>query len=308
MLKYYKFFSCCVFILYSFQVRAETCSNVEVDQSNMPKNNYQEDLEWCFAFSSANLFSFYLKKPVSSYHLALLHHLHPDISPLVKKTDISMAIGSVQKTLFLAANAQSTGLCLEENTLTELGHWQKSSQFYQKLVNSDLTLKHLYCDNKISDQSLVASSQLLKILDKLSKGHRAKAFLEVTCKKGAVPERLKEANFTYMDIRNYSADQLVTKINQKLNSKEPVSVSYQIENLLGSEPVKNILRLHASTVVGRQFNPMTKKCEFLVKDSFNKKNCSNDNSKIRCVGDGAYYFISEEQLKKSLYVVESLDF
>ena len=102
-----------LFILYSAAVNAQDfCATAEVSTVDMPKNNDQKNLAWCFAWSTADLISYYEKKAFSSYDIAVkYHHHYPGAEENKKFTEMG---GGLDSALVMLQNLPS--LCLEKDT------------------------------------------------------------------------------------------------------------------------------------------------------------------------------------------------
>jgi hypothetical protein len=291
--------------IFSLIANAKDCEFAQVDTKNMPDNQTQNDLEWCFAFSAANTLSFYEKEKLSPYHIALLHHLNPVIAKQISNKNLGEVFGSPGKAMLIAAILSPSGICQESEAKQEENFWRKRSDFFNKLAQETSSIQALRCDPNAPPVLKELSENILQALEKLSGGKKAAAFLDVTCEKHKMSNQYSSKSFKYADLKNNSSDFLLSEVNRILDKSEPLSIGYSIGVILPDHKYQNKDYIHASTVVGRKWNENLKLCEYLIRDSYNKKDCSAANSKIRCVGHD--FWVDESTLKANLMSVESVD-
>jgi|GEM_PF-3968222 len=289
-----------ILFLSQFTFAQSNCDTKSVDMTSMPKNQSQDDLEWCFAFSASNILSFYEKTPLSAYDIALRHHLHPAIA---KKGKLGEIFGSPSKAMTIAGLYSPQGICREESSSSENSDWARRSRFVQRITDTQKSLSEISCNYKNESEKL--SDAVLSILDKLNGGNRAAAFLDVTCQKHKMKGSYDKSNFHYYSKSDFGVEKLKMKMHEMLSKEEPSSISYSIGHLLPDKKFQKREYIHASTLVARRWNPVRKTCELKLRDSYNKKDCTSRNTKIRC--EGSDFWIDEEVLLQGIGAVETIE-
>lgn len=258
-----------LFILLSSSVYAvENCSSVSIDTKFMPKNNNQANLDWCFAWTSIDLLSFYEQEQLSAYDFAIqyLYKLskYSDSDEIKNFTDVG---GDVSQALVLALKGKK-GLCLEKDTDYANGDWEKVSTMLVELGNPDKKMSKVICEQSYqsSEPFKDITSAVVKILDQLSSNRKLSALMDVSCL-----QRYKFKNkYGVGSVKgeNASPEYMMKKLDALLTSKNPVSIDYD-SNLISNGPdYKKQVVDHSSTIIGRRLNPETKQCEYQLKNSW----------------------------------------
>ena len=239
----------------------------------------------------------------SAYDIALRNHLHPAISKNRKKTKLGETFGSPSKAMMIAALHSPQGICKEVSSSSEKVDWASRSRFVQRISDTQRSLSEISCDHKNEAKKLPHA--VLNILDKLNGGNRAAAFLDVTCQKHKMIRTYEKNNFHHYSKSDFGIEKLKLKMHEMLNKEEPSNISYSIGHLLTDEKFQKGEFIHASTLVAKRWNQTRKTCEFKLRDSYNKKDCSKRNTKIRC--EGSDFWIDESVLIQGISAVETIE-
>jgi hypothetical protein len=303
-------FSCLIFLsLLSFNVLGLEFScgeEISIDTKNMPQNNQQKDLSWCFAWTTTDLLSFYEKLPLSSYDLALQYHNHDDIrSDDSNKNTYDFTLKGGNEFLALVVALQSKkGLCTEAQTNFKNNNWDELSDFIKLLSSPKRNLLDTICSEKIRQQEPFnqLSDEVILILNKLSKDKKVAALLDVSCgqrhqfkNKYAIGKRLAE---------NYPPEKIIEKLDQLLESGEPASVAYDADFIFMGKNHKRINSNHSSTIIGRRTNKKTGECEYLIKNSWGDK-CPK-KAKMECVPQKGNYWVPRNVFINNVYDINWL--
>lgn len=242
---------------------ADSCSTVEIDTTHMPKNNNQNEHNWCVFWSSADLFSYYEKEPLSSYDMALQYFNNE----IVRDEEINdyTDIGANMSAALIIAQ-QGKGLCVEAQTNFTNGDWAELSVFFKKISSTDKKLAQIICQSNLQNSLPLKGvpSNILKILDKLSGDKRSAALLDVTCGKRY---QLGKYGVGSRTIENFPPEKIMEKLDTLLNQNNPASVSYDWDFIKNPKDYTKKESNHSSTIIGRRFNPVTLECEYKIKDS-----------------------------------------
>lgn len=276
----------------------QQCREISIDTTNMPDNRHQGDLNWCFAFTAADLFSFHEKKKLSAYDIALQYHNND----IIRQTALEKNINDFSQVggwpvYALIASVKGKGACLEEETNYMGEDWEKLSNFFKSLVNPEKELVSILCENKLTQvQPFVSiSPDIMNILNKLSGDKKAAALLDVTCKR-----HLPVNNYGLYSLNTEKSDktQIMKTLDALLRKGLPASVGYSSEVLNNGVNFVGKSATHASTIIGRKFNESTGQCEYLIRNSWGSEDVCQRTSSIRC--DKGNYWIPRTALKNNI--------
>lgn len=286
-----------LFILLSSSAYAlDNCSPVSIDTKFMPKNNNQGDLNWCFAWASTDLISYYEQEQLSAYDFAsqYLYKLskYSDSNEVKNLTSVG---GDVSQALILVLKSKR-GLCLEKDTDYADGDWEKVSKMLIELGDPDTKIKTVICEKgyQKSEPFNDMSKTVVKILDQLSSNRKLSALMDVSC-----IQRYKFKNkygVGSVKIENASPAYIMKKLDALLDSNTPATANYDSNMIVNGPDYKKVTIDHASTVIGRRFNPETKQCEYLLKNSWGD-GCPRKET-FKC-SDGNYW-IPADTLKNNI--------
>lgn len=268
----------------SFNLDQKDCTEYKVDTSNFPLNDNQGNLEWCFAYSSAHLLSHEEQVKLSAYDLAVTFHNSKNLPDTVNFT---VTPGSPIETLNLAIK-KTNGVCLEEEVNYTQGDWATLSSMVKNLHDANKKLISIFCENKFNEQETLTNfeADVLRVLDQLSPTKRADAFLNIQCKKRHTFSKNYTAHRMYAP--DTKPEKIIEKVDELLSKGKPLTIVYSAELLSSGINFKGKPN-HASTIIGREFNPLNGQCEYLIKNTWGKSSCENTSTpSIRCV-DGNYW-------------------
>lgn len=285
--------------LFSFASFSEDCKDVLVETKHMPKNNNQGNLNWCFAWTAADLLSTFEETPLSAYDIALQYHNHEAIrdESVKKYTDVGGNDGAA-----LIVALQGKGPCLERETNYTGGDWEKLSAMIEELSDPDKTLIDSICDHGFREEGPFKglSSEIIKILNKLSGDKKMAALLDVTCS-----ERHQFKNKYGVGTRaieNFSQDKIMEKLDSLLNAKSPAAIAYNVDLIMAPADFKAEEANHSSTIIGRRKNPESGQCEYLIKNSWGDR-CPK-RATVECTKGN--YWVPRETLKNNVFEINWL--
>lgn len=262
-----------------FNLSEADCTEIKIDTSNMPKNNNQADLQWCFAFSTSDLLSFKEKIKFSAFDIAINYHnkRHYDSKIL----NLASRPGRPVEAMDLAIT-KSDGLCLEDEVNFTNGDWLKLGQVFQDLVTPTKNISEILCDKKLDEHKLnLSCSDSFNSLDNLMPEKRAEAFLNLQCKSRYKVKQKYNAEFMGTN-DSVTPEMIIEKADEVLTTGNPLTLVYSSELLLKGVNYKGIPD-HASTIVGRKYNPTSGQCEYLVKNTWGSNSCDTKSEpSIKC--------------------------
>lgn len=290
------------FIYISIQVAygAESCSTISIDTSHMPKNNNQNQHNWCVFWTGADLYSFYEKESLSSYDMAL-QYFNNDFVRDESIKDYTNIGANMSAALIIAQ--QGKGLCLESQTNYTKSDWAELSVVFKEIASTDKKLAQIICQNNLQSalpQSVVPSN-VLKILDKLEGDKRAAALLDVTC---GLRHQLNKYGVGSRSIENFPPEKIMDKLDALLDQNNPASISYDWDFIKNPKSYIAKEANHSSTIIGRRFNSETLECEYKIKDSAGNR-CPK-KSMYECDKSTGTIWVPKSNLKKNIYEVNWL--
>lgn len=284
----------------SFTLSAQDCSDVLIDTSSMPKNNNQNQHNWCVFWTGADLYSFYEKTPLSSYDMAL-QYFNNDVVKDESIPDATEYGANMTAALILAQ--QGKGLCLESQTNYTDSDWMELSFLFQKIASSEKSLKQIVCENNLAGSKPFNEipANIMDVLDKLSGDKKAAALLDVTCGKRHQVGRYGVGART---IELFAEDKIMEKLDSLLTSNQPASVSYDWDFIINSTDYIKKESNHSSTIIGRRMNPKTGLCEYKIKDSAGNR-CPK-KAQYECDKETGTLWVPRSNLQKNVYEVNWL--
>nr|BDT28381.1 hypothetical protein BHI3_18470 [Bacteriovorax sp. HI3] len=286
-------------LLFTLKALASDCTDVTVETKYMPKNNNQGNLNWCFAWTAADLLSTFEETPLSAYDVALQYHNHPAIrdEEIKKYTDVGGNDGAA-----LIVSLQGKGLCLESQTNYTGGDWEKLSAMVEELSDPDKTLVQTICEHGLRDQQPFKdlSNKVIKILNKLSGDKKMAALLDVTC--GERHQFKNKYGVGTRAIENFSQTQMMDKLDQLLTQKSPAAVAYDVDLIMSPADYQGTEANHSSTIIGRRKNPNNGQCEYLIKNSWGDR-CPR-RATVECTSGN--YWVPRDTLKNNMYEINWL--
>lgn len=288
-------------LLFVTHLYAQDCSDVSVATTHMPKNNNQNEHNWCVFWASADLYSFYEQEPLSSYDLALQYFNNDEIrdESINDYTDTGANMSAA-----LVVAQQGKGICLESQTNFTNSDWAELSVMMKKISNPKKTLNQIICENQFQHSRPFneISPDVLKILNKLSGDKKTAALLDVTCgKRYQLKNKYGVGN---RSIENFYPVKMVEKLDQLLNSKQPASISYDWDFIINSPEYVGSEANHTSTIIARRTNPATGKCEYQIKDSAGNR-CPK-KAQYECNKDNGTLWIPRENILKNIFEINWL--
>jgi hypothetical protein len=270
------------------------CTEIRIDTSNMPKNNNQADLEWCFAFSTSDLLSFKEKIKLSAYDIAINYHINRHYDSRI--SNVASRPGRPVEAMDLAIT-KTEGLCLEDEVDFTNGDWIKLGHIFQAIVTPTKNMSDIICDKGINETKLnVSCSDSLNNLDTLVPEKRAEAFLNLQCRNRYKVKNKYKAQF--MGTNDLvTSEMILAKADEVLSKGDPLTMVYSSEMLLEGVNYKGTPN-HASTIIGRKFNPTNGQCEYLIKNTWGSDSCETKSTKtIKC--DQGNYWVPRTTLNNN---------
>lgn len=300
--------------------RKNTCSDVvnikEPLALNRPKN--QDSIGWCYSYTASDLVAHVLGREPSAVHMATLMN----DKFLFKLFGVKEGgwTDSVIKEMI------DEGMCLEKD-LPSTDYKFATNSFDLKSVFQeviDLSKKYYTSPNNINNQDSITSSsktkeytkeeiafelcskkekllkglgelfpkmnmdQLTEVLLKTSSAGAFKQMADISC------PITKDKDMKNLKVRTVSSnDEVYKTLDEQLDKGNILGLHYKAETLYH---YKNNVTFtnHASSIVGRRFNPKTMSCEYLLRNSWGKE-CGSYYSDYDCK-DG-HVWIAEDFFK-----------
>lgn len=281
---------------------AQDCSDVAIETKHMPKNNNQNQHNWCVFWASADLYSFYEESPLSSYDMAL-QYFNNDQVRIEEINDYSDTGANMTAALIIAQ--QGKGLCLESQTNFTDSDWAELSVMFKRLSDPNKSLIEVICENQYHHSRPFKDIpvDILKILDQLSGDKKTAALLDISC--GKRHQFKHKYGVGMRSIENSTPEKMVEKLDLLLQEKKPATISYDWDFIINSADYVAHTANHTSTIIGRRKNPATGKCEYQIKDSAGNR-CPK-KAQYECNKDNGTLWIPKEALIKNIFEINWLN-
>lgn len=276
------------------------CSTVDLRGPKLGPVRHQDSIGWCSAFALADMVSYRLGKKISAAHIAQVHRKtwEPRIRASQFKEDQLIDLKLGLHPSIAMENLKPGGFCLESEVpsednangqylalLEKLSSFKKELNTYNKVHNEEQAcsiLKSLFpnLDPKLALNVLKASSNYEYFSDLVMK----------SCKSRVPGNHLELEDNIRPDF---------DRIDSILNRKDVVGINFN-PHMLGDKNVARISSEHSTLLVGRRFNPKTRTCEYLMRNSWGPSPLYYDKSYD--VEDG-HIWIPQSVLKANTHAI-----
>lgn len=102
-----------------------------------------------------------------------------------------------------------------------------------------------------------------------------------------------------LEVKHWSGESTASKMIEYMNKnldKRPIGITYE-HNLIGN-PTSTRPANHTSSIVGRRWNPLSSKCDYLVRDSIGEVNITTHYAGLPF--EKGYFWMTEEILTKKV--------
>lgn len=286
----------------SANIPEKSCTEIRIDTINMPDNRHQGNLNWCFAYTSADLLSFHEGLKVSAYDIALQNHNNEEIRQLALEQNIKdfSQAGGWPLYAMLAVTSGNKGVCHEIETNYTNGDWEKLSHIFSEFSGPDKDFITVLCDNKLYDAIPFRgiSPDIIDVINELSGDSKMTAFLDVSCHRHQLKNKYSLYSLTN---EKYDRLKLMGNIDGLLKKGLPISIGYAGELIDNGVNYIGKKSNHASTVIGRKFNKESGQCEYLLRNSWGAGGKCQRTSSIKC--ENGNFWVPRTALKNNLFEV-----
>lgn len=318
----------------------ENCSSVDLRPKMGPVRD-QDSSGWCYAFTASDLISFKIGKRISAASLAV--QFNNDRNPWWRRIfsgpESSMSGGQPNKATEIGLEK---GLCLEEDfpseysgngefgakdlhdymqKLEEETNRKERAQLQKAIFMSALPmgtawkLADFLCFNctKSQPQPVISVSQqgnaqdLADVIERSNVNNVFRKLEKKMCDGKRIQIPNLKIHYAQEDEEKSieSRKSLIGMLDAQLDKKEPAGISYYFSFLSREDGGREYP--HASVVVGRQINPATKRCEYLIRNSWGKKCSGVGNKRMACDSSDGHIWISREDLHSVIYTFTALE-
>ena len=285
----------------SADISETQCKEIKLNTVNMPKKRNQGPLNWCFAFSAADLLSYHEQTPLSPYDIALQNHNNDEIRQMAidaKIKDLTQA-GGWPAHAIVNALLSDKGVCLEEEVFASYEEHELST-LIKDLADPKKDFITILCEQTLGSQQPLVSlpPKIIDILNKLSGDKKVAALMDLTCKRHKFQNQYSTYSLTN---DNIPSEKLMGNVDALLRKGLPVSIGYPAELLDSGLNFVGKKADHASTVIGRKFNKKTGECEYLIRNSWGSKDVCQRTATIRC--EEGNFWVPRTALKNNLFEI-----
>lgn len=297
-------------------VRTDIRTQLNPDlQSFFAKSRQQGDTNWCYAFTTADLVTIHVGKPISAFQIAINYNsqlgsfdrLWRHFEAWLAGYQISIWDGGFVSVALKAAVKNPQGVCLEEH----LPSSENNLEFKKTMEKIDSYLHRkdeIYMDTFAELKKMfpkIKEADLLELLylaqeKSLNANQFLQAIAHFSCKNTAiaVPRARVVSHNRWMDdlsqvlhsnLKNGIATGLIydSTLTHKVPQEEETWLTGKVPD-------------HATLALGSRWQEDKQKCQILIRDSFGD-DCSKLNlQKVECNHDGTFW-IDEDQLVSKLF-------
>lgn len=300
------------------------CSKVDLRPQFGPVTN-QDGTGWCYAYAAADLVSFKLKKPVSPVDIALQNHRYLDKSnqTAIDKAQlrgVNLGSGGFPDLSILTTQLEAKGFCPDDKiNVNDL----KDYELNDKLVLYNNLVRDMKSKSKFNNSDCEQMENLLGLFPGLSlndvediarnesTANAASSLAQKACQPRIVPQGyLMPKNVRNKDSKKNTAKPLTraqfNQIHRHLSPPKsaPAAITIRMEHFYDFGNGNSKHAIHAMTLVGRQRNPRTGKCEYIVRNSWGPECSASYKPSVRC--ESGVLFIPEEELRKATIAADTL--
>jgi predicted transport protein len=241
-----------------------------------PKN--QDHSNWCYAYAASDLLAHALGENPSAVYMAQLTN-----SDLLHSMTGLRSIGFIDVVI---KQVQNNGLCLEKDMpstdyeftgkRSSLGEIFKqilklTRDYQQQHMNEEDIAKNLCSENRMLLNFVheifpaLDAHDLGSILLRGASDDAFKRMVDASCKIVKDDQKLKA-----LEVKNVTGQENIFKtLDEQLNKGNILGIFYKDEVLKNYQDTALIPK-HASSIVGRRFNPKNNTCEYLLRNSWGK--------------------------------------
>lgn len=273
---------------------SKNCKEITLsnDAVNFSNTRNQDGIGWCYAYAASDLLSFKYNQRLSSISFSSRTHSLKDqfSDPRKQGADVREAIEDSYKRL--------KGFCLESSLKSTDVNFCRF-----KDINELLTFISLGAHEELSScsesdiKSIFPDINISMIQNGLSVSERTflEKLIDEHCRKNKLIRSEPKIKTFIAPYAN--SEQIKNVIDRELLKNNPVIWAFDVHKITGQSGSGD----HAGMVMGKTFNPQTKKCEYLIRNSWGKS-CpfEMDGKPSRCHEvngrQTGYFYVTEEHL------------
>ncbi len=264
-----------------------------------PSRN-QDSVGWCFAFTSADLLSYKMKKKISAADVAL-SHFNREQSPLKRwwsgKKQSEYEGGFEWDAIAAAAN---NGLCLESNFNSEdNGVNQVSGALDRIQAIKDTWAPYITgaCQEDLRTiRALFPQISLSDVNHAILMSTRS-SFVSKLASEACEPREKVKVVAKVTKAIGLDKTALFTEVDKQLNAQNPSALEVNGAVLKDASAIEHFAN-HSVMVIGRRFNEFSGQCEYLIRNSWGPGKFTHDPTYER--DEKGHVWIPKEKIHASV--------
>lgn len=281
---------------------SDNCSAVDL-RSKFPPVRNQDSVGWCYAFATADFLSFKAGFEISAIDLATNYATYKmpfeDRDANYSETNANIMGGNPN---LLIGHALNFGVCKENDSPSEyFSENIDTKQYLQNIEKKSALFKNKPTTDyikKCSQDKTLPFDEIRNVLKSTEPQNIIYSLNEQRCKNKKIMLKYSDYARVYKDVSNqYKKEDLISSIDQQFDRKQPSLVTYDTGFLYQDRQFSP----HAVVAVGRRYNPQSKKCEFLIRNSWGES-CSVYKGKYAKAShcDKGHLWVSKEELHQNI--------
>lgn len=290
----------------AFDQAKKSCGKTVSLAKSFGPSRDQDTVGWCFAFASADLMSYKLKKPISAADMAI-NYFNSRQSPVTRwlsgKKQSEYRGGWEADALKQTAER---GFCLESKFNSEdNGNNEMAGALNraQEIKNSWLKLKTGACTNDLRTVKALFPQLTLADLNHSIVTSTQSSFISKLATEACEPRLKIEVAPKPLIERGPNKSKLFANIDRQLNAGNPLTLAMYSEILIDSDS-DGRKDQHAVMAIGRRFNELTGSCEYLIRNSWGSGAFAHDPIYDR--DEKGHVWIPREKLNDTVYATVHL--
>lgn len=237
----------------------ESCTDVDL-RNHLPKIRDQGKSSACYAFAAADILSFYSQKNLSAFDLLVSHNQY--------KSDFKSHYEKIKSGgwgAYSLIQGLNNGVCLESETssqalgreLLDLIYKLERFAFLSEYEKESASCDSLYFFNNLNKNVIEFYLNTLSSVEVVEK------LISANCKKRVFLSNTYKVNQVFA--KKDAPLNIKKEIDKRLDFSEPVMINYDPNDLLSGDKIETS---HFSLIVGRRFNKLKNRCEYLIRNSW----------------------------------------
>lgn len=287
------------FTAHAQNTTAQNCGDLQISIERLGPVRDQAIAGLCFTYEGADLLTYQLGTRISAIDLALSYFKSTKLRKMSRVYDDGGdTLTAIEWTVKLG------GVCTEELMPSD-ETFLKANDTDPRIYGAFKTLEdHSWNTVEAYNAAIIIFPYLEEeIFDRAAKLNTFKDRIQFL-QENACTERIAfdHLKLNYFEaVKRNEVPGLIKKIHRQLENNNVIGMGFRSNDLF-SKQEEDDSDNHATTLVGRRWNPAKNQCEYLMRDNFGGQCGDTYQSHFEC--KGGYIWLDEKFLLKNMYEIE----